>query len=537
MIAHRLVATIALGASLLLVLVSPARAVTPEADQAWALGNQDEARRLYEKALAKDPDDTHALFRSAQLHAWARLFDLSIARWDQLLALEPENASARLERAKTLSWAGRHAEAARAFREILESDGPRREARLGLARTLSWSGRQAEARGEYERLLQDNPLDIEALVGVAQTRAWSGDLEGARAGYERVLALEPDQRVALTGLAYVELWQGRHEEARKRIERLRDLAPEDPDLADLVAAEERARAPWLRLAYDRLSDSEDTERDIYSLLWGRRLVAPLDLLLGAERHEPRSPGLDASVTRVFGALTWRPTQRWRLYARGGLDRSKDSTGEIRSTGVGALAATRLFRGGWEAGGALTRDTLIYSPAITNAEIEIDRLALHVAGTPSEHWRTRAEIGLARFSDDNERSDAMLGVWRRWKRDPVNFEIGPVARWMDFDEDLDNGYFDPRDFSSLILQAEARGPFGGSRYYFELGVEAGWQSFTIGATKVSGDGVFGGRALLGRWLGDRFAAELYAAYSDYAVESATGFDFTQFGLRLRYRWVN
>ena len=533
--APRMLVLLALLAPVAGILAAPAS--TSEADQAWALGNHDEARRLYEEVLAADPGNLHALFRSAQLHAWTRLFDISIERWDQLLELEPGNVTAKLERAKTLSWAGRYEDAARAFREILETDGANRQARLGLARTLSWNGRQGEARREYQSLLETNPRDVEALVGVAQTQAWSGDLESARTSYERVLALEPDNRSALLGLAYVELWQGRHAESQRRIARLRGIDPDDPELAELISAEERARAPWIRVAYDRLSDSDDTEREIYALLWGRRLVEALDLLLGVEQHEPSSLGLDASVTRFFGAITWRPTQRWRFYARGGVDRSENSAGESRNAGIGTLAAARVLRGGWEAGAASSRDTLIYSPAITDAEIEIDRLALHVEGSPWEGWRTRAELGHARFSDDNERSDAMLGLWRRWTRKPVTFELGPVARWMDYDRDLDNGYFDPSDFSSLLVEARARGEFGDGRNYFDVGLEGGWQSFTIGTAKVSGDGVFGGRALLGRWLTERFALEVYAAYSDYAVESATGFDFTQFGLRLRYRWVN
>lgn len=487
--------------------LAPALASTPEADARWAQGDHDEARRLYEAALAENPGDAHALFRSAQLHAWARLFDEALARWDRLLALDPGNDAARLERAKTLSWAGR----------------------------------QSEARAEYQALLAANPRNVDALVGVAQTHAWSGNLDDAEAAYERALAVDPDARTAWLGLAYLDVWEGKHARAQERIARVAALGPADRDLEELRRAEQNARAPWLRVAYDRLEDSDDIERDIFHVSWGRRFSQPLEIVVGAEQHAMEDRTRDADVTRLFAAAGWRPEGAWRFDARAGVDRSKNSSGDDRTAAVGTLAATWQVVPRWEATFAAARDTLIYSPQITDAEIEIDRLSASADGRFGDgRWRARGEVGAARFSDDNDRADAFAGVRRQWRvgrAGRVTIEAGPTLRFMDYADDFDNGYFDPQEFFAGLIEATARGEFAEGRWYFEAGAEGGWQSFTNGGVKTSGDSVFGGRLLVGRWVTQRLGIEGYAAYSDYAVQSATGFDFTQFGVRLRYRWVD
>lgn len=528
---------VALVALLLVVLVPVGWAVDrAKADAAWARGDLELARALYEQILESEPGDREALFRSAQLHAWTKRFDDALERWERYLRLEPGDAAALRERAKTLSWAGRLGEAAAAFERILELDPDDRAARLGLARTLSWSGRQDDARREYRRLLEDDPDDVDAQVGVAQTLAWSGRTEEAREAYRRALALDEDDKAALMGLAYLDVWAGDNAAAREKIAQLEARHPDDEEVAELAAAERRSRAPWLRVGFDVLSDSDDNDRRISAVWWGRRLRSAVDVVAGAEHHDMSAPIGDASVTRIFGSTTWRPTRAWRVYARAGLDVSENTQGDTRTGGVATLSATRELADVWSVTGSLSRDTLIYSPAITDAEIEIDRAALVVEGRPVERWRVRGATDVARYSDDNERFGASVGAWRSWRFGRTTLEVGPVARWFDFSDDLDNGYFDPESFTSWIVQARARGESSDRRTYFDARLEAGVQSFTQGSRDVSGDGVIGGEVLAGRWVSPRVGLELYAAYSDYAVESATGFDFRRFGVRLRYRWT-
>jgi tetratricopeptide (TPR) repeat protein len=528
-----------------IAFVPDARASVAEdlaaADTAFDAGDTARAQTLYERVLAREPGNVRALVRSAQMLSWVKEYDEAVGRYDQALAADPGNRFARLERAKVLSWSGLYDAAADGFRRILAESPDDREARLGLARSLSWGRRQSEARAEYEEVLKRAPGDLDALLGVAQTWAWSGDSVRARPYYERVLAADPDSKDARVGLANLDLQDGHVYRAARDAAALAKSYPGDGDIAALAATARRARAPWIRVSFERTDDRDDVAVDLSRIEGGLTLPARLDLRGGLARWDLAAPAPPrGTIDSVWAALGWAPRGGHRLEARAGVDGTKDSSGASDDVFIGGLSYRFPVAGSWSGRVAWDRDTFRYSPAILDDRIVIDAYAANVDGRIRERWRVAAGAGLWDLSDGNARSSFDAGAWYAFKPEPVTIETGYQFRRLDYDRGTRPGgtiatsYFAPQGLAAHALQARARGPLRGpERGYWDVGVETGVQSFTRSGAKVSNDVFFGADALLGIPLGSAVVLEAFGAYSSYAQQGGGNWRYRQLGLRLRW----
>ncbi len=516
--------------------VVPAGGENPraEADAAFEAGDHDAALALYDRVLADSPEDVTALVRSAMLLSWRKRYDEAVARYDRALAIEPSHPRAALERAKALSWAGRYDEAKTAFRALLAREPENREARLGLARSLSWGGRQEEAREEYLKLLRENAADPEALLGVAQTHAWSGDDAKARPAFEAALGADPDSKDARVGLAWVDLREGDLAAAADHLDLLRREHPSDPDVLELDRALARARAPWISGGWDRLDDSDENTLTRWSLEGGVGFPGRTDVRFGVARYDMSTFGEDGAIDSIWGVLGWVPARRHRLEGRLGADLRKPSGGEDDTEAIGGVLYRFPLGETWSGRVSWDRDSYRYSVPILDALITIDALAARVDGAIAGSWRLEAGTDAWDLSDGNDRVASDASVLRTFRLGKHVLDAGYGFRWFDWESDLDNGYFDPRNFSAHLALGRSRGPLGAKGYY-EAAAEAGIQSFTDGANRVSGDPAFGLFALAGRAVGGGFDLEGYAAFSTFAPQGGEEYRARRLGLRLRYRF--
>ena len=61
---------------------------------------------------------------------------------------------------------------------------------------------------------------------------------------------------------------------------------------------------------------------------------------------------------------------------------------------------------------------------------------------------------------------------------VTFEAGYAFQYQNYDQNLNNGYFDPSDFIANLAIGRARGKFGSTHYYWEAEGTVGLQSFEL-----------------------------------------------------------
>jgi tetratricopeptide (TPR) repeat protein len=509
---------------------------TATADAAFDAGDNPRALALYDEVLAGDPRDMHALVRSGMLLAWDRRFDEALARYDRALALDPREPKARLERGKVFLWSRRFDEAREAFGRILAEDPADHEALLAMARAYAWDGRPAEARQHYQRVLDREPEDPEALVGVAQTWAWSGEGSRARPYFERALAAKPGMKEAQMGLAYLDLETGDTSSAAMRARALAEAYPKDAEVRDLVAAVDKARAPWISVGYDHLGDTDDNAYDTLRLEGGFGLPARLDLRFGVSGTELDGPGAavadDGSAVTLYGVLGWTPRPRHRGELRVGAARLTRGGGDERTTAIGG--ATYSFPlGAWTARAAATHDPFVYSPAILEAEVDITSLSFGASGRAARRVQVEAWGAYGDFSDGNVRLNGEAAAWYVWKGSRTTTLAGGLIRGQRFSDDLDHGYFDPQRLIAPVGSFRSYGSIGGSVWTYDGTFEAGVQSYEFNGEESSSQGLVNVYGLVGRPLPRGIGLEIYAGWSNSSVTAGPNFRSLSFGARFRF----
>jgi len=268
-------------------------AVRAEGERAWNEGDQEAARRAYERLLSAEPDNEIALHRLALLHAWDDETETALGYFDRLLATNPDNVAARVDRARALAWAGRETEAVAALDELLaerpryapamkaraqflawagefdralqgydelvsgmDADRPIRQER---AKVLAWAERYEESLSSWDSLVVAAPQDVETRVGRAAARTFAGDIDGAEEDYRRALEIDSTNVEALQGLARAQSWDGR-------------LVAGEATYRRAVAFDDGSAAALVGLAQN--------------LRWQGRNAAALEILERARRLEP-----------------------------------------------------------------------------------------------------------------------------------------------------------------------------------------------------------------------------------------------------------
>lgn len=507
-----------------------------QAREAAAAGDAERAVALYEQVLEAAPDDATALRESAQQLSWLRRYDEALEHYDRALALDPASRFALLERAKVLSWARRYQESVAAFDQLLARDPDDLDAQLGRARALSWSGQLAAARTAYEAILEQRPRQPDALLGIAQTYAWSGALSDARREYKAAnLALggRPD---AAVGLAYLDLWEGSPVEALAAARRLAASHPHDADVRELVKAAERATAPWVAASWDQMDDTDRNLLTLRRVEAGAWHAAGLRTRLVYSDYDVRTAGQRGDIASLQAFAEWAPAPRHRLEAMLGVDRLERPGGTRSSVTDAGLVYRFPLGGSWSGWVGAQREPYRYSVPLIDNRIVIEAVNVGATGRAGEHWVVSASASGWQLSDGNERLAAELSARRQWQAGGHTLEAGAGTRWLDWRDDLDNGYFDPSGFRSVGLQGRAHGPLSaGGRTSYELSVEAGVQTFDAAGRHTSSDPYYVAVGRVGWQATDSLRLELYGETGSYASEGSEDWRYTRAGARFVWQF--
>ncbi|HXG58176.1 MAG TPA: tetratricopeptide repeat protein [Thermoanaerobaculia bacterium] len=530
--------TLAAACSVLICVTLAAAAQQPSvadanapADAAYAQGKSDEALKLYEQVLAKDPQNIHALVRSGMLLSWKGDYAEAVRRYDRALAADPGNSFARMERAKVLSWARQFPQAIAAFRQILAAEPSNLEAQLGVARVLSWSGDQAQARLEYMKVLERDPRNPEALVGVGQTYAWTGKSAAAREWYEKALAARPKMREALVGIAYLDLAEGDVYAAWDKTSQLESQFPKDKDVLELKSAVTRARAPMFRFTFDRTDDTEENQSDLFGVETGFALPRRSDLTIGYSRYEISDLlRREGTIQSGFLSLVLRPTAAQRIVLRPGIERFEKTDGSRGSEPVGRISYAAGVGRPVELTLEAERRSFRATTGTLNAGVMIDAYAATLLARPHPSLRIVGTGAVWNLSDGNERTGFDGTFAYVWPAKAVRIETGYVFHYFDYQKDLSNGYFDPKGYTAHAGAVDLHKEF--RPVYFHVFAESGVQTFDFQGVRTDGDRYVTYAGTLGFRLTPTVSLELSGIKSDSSVQNPAGFESTQYSARLR-----
>ncbi len=485
---------------------------------------------------AEQSAELDALAERAQRLSWEQRFDEALALYAEVLARDPEHELALRERAKVLSWAGRYDEAIEAFRALLADDPEDLEARLGLARVLSWSGEIVAARDEYTTVLATHPDHPGALLGIAQTWAWSGDLRRARPAYEAAARAATDPRLANIGLAYLDLWEGATASARRRAEQLADRYPDDAETLDLLAATRRATAPWVSGSWDQLDDSDRNLLTTIRVEAGLLPARGPALRLAYADYDVRTFGRRGTIRSLQGTATWTPRARHQVEAMLGLDRMTSPGFDGHDVSDWGLRWSFTLQGAWNGSLQARREPFRYSVPLIDNRIVIDSFTAAASGPIGPRWRLAGEASAWRLSDDNRRLAADVSLRRSTQYGEHTLEPGLNLRWLDWQQDLDNGYFDPDNFLATGLGLRAHGPIPGrDQLDYNLSAELGLQSFDQSGVRTSNDPYYVLVGRLGWQATEGLRVEAWGEAGSYASQGAADWRYTRVGVKLLHRF--
>jgi len=499
-------------------------------------GDLESSLDLYDRHLEAHPGDVQALNRSAQQLSWSRRFDEALERYDRALAIAPENYFARLERAKVLSWARRYPESVEAFEQLLESDPTDLDARLGLARVLSWSGELTESRAHYRKMLEDRPGEGAALLGVAQTYAWSGDLRQARRYYQQAALAMEESKDAEVGLAYIDLWEGASGRALASAEALDARHAGDGDVGDLLRAAREATAPWVASSWDRMTDSDDHRISTWRAEAGFWIPFGVASRLSYADYDIRSQQQRGKIRSFQARFDWVPLPEHRVSVMAGVDRWERPSQDADDTVDWGFNYAFPVRGTWSGWVAASREPYRYSVPLIDNRIVIESFGAGGSGTIPGDWRLSTQAGLWNTSDGNRRLSADVSARRQWRLGTHTVESGANLRWLDWREQMGNGYFDPSGFTAIGVPLRAFGPVSEAHSIrYDASVEVGVQSFSFAGSTTSLDPYYIAVGRLTQDVTTALRIEAFAEAGSYAAEGSDDWRYARAGARLVWRF--
>jgi hypothetical protein len=291
----------------------------------------------------------------------------------------------------------------------------------------------------------------------------------------------------------------------------------------------RATSPSAEAGFDAISDSDSNDLHISRIRGSIPLKFPAELSVSAARYDMESGSQSGKISSAGAQLSMRPAGKHRIFLRAGIDRLQSDVTD-RDEFVGT-ASYSWGDDAQELTFTADRDSFKYSVPILDNAIVVNSYGGRFAKT-ANRWRVNAGAAYGDFSDGNKRINGDVGAFLRRSVRSARLEFGYVYRYLDLDQSLSHGYFDPQDFGSHALQLRASGNFGGSRVEYGLAVEGGVQSFLFRGVKTNGDSFGSGTATLGFPLFGALRLELFANKSTSALNSASGFESEQFGALLR-----
>lgn len=405
---------------------------------AWR-GDAGAALRELDNVLEEHPDHPGALEARGLFQAWAGDYEEALDSYETLLSINPGNPGARLQQARVLSWASDFQGSQRVYEELLTEDPGNTDARLGLARTLAFADDLEGALAQYDLVLERSPEHMGALQGKARTLAWADRLVDAEELIREALAVDDQSGPSWIVLGQILQWQGRDAAALEALERAVELAPTDGDAHDQLRSVRLALSPLAgpTVVYER--DSDGNRMLTTSVASSFHPVPRLELRVDAYRRGLEQNALERESFGGTVTGVWVAEPGWRLTA---------GVGAV-VTDVSGAPSEASFRAGVRSpdrnrvrvGVDVSSTALDETAALAQTGVRFTSVTGSLRWKPEPVWRVDFSGGWGHF-DGTEENSRISGTVTASRRVGRAFSLGGSIRTFGYDEDLNDGYFDP-----------------------------------------------------------------------------------------------
>jgi tetratricopeptide (TPR) repeat protein/SAM-dependent methyltransferase len=240
-------------------------------------GRVADARVLYTKVLAVDPDNAQCHYYLGLAYWQMQRVNDAATHYARAVALEPDYADAHTNLGNALHAQGKLAEAAQCYERAIALNGRDAAARYNLANVLAQQGQADAAIAQFQATLAIDPNLFQAHNNLANVLMAQSRHDEAITHYRRALAVNPGLVEACMNLGNMLAFQGKHDEAihqyRRSIELKPDYAEAHNNLG--VALSVRGELDQAAAAYQRASTLKPDFIDAYNNL-ARLLLAAGD---------------------------------------------------------------------------------------------------------------------------------------------------------------------------------------------------------------------------------------------------------------------
>jgi tetratricopeptide (TPR) repeat protein len=268
-------------------------------------GRVAEARRIYERVLAIDPNNAQAVHLLGALMAQEKNYEQALQLMNRAATLEPNVAGFHYNMGVLLAKMGRWGEAAKAFGRASDLQPTNAEAILALGDALFNLDRAEEAVAVYERAMAIKPAGARAYQHLAVALRGAGRRDDAVTACRRALAIEPENAEILNTLSVLLVSTADLEEAVAAAEAALKIEPNyPPALNSLVIAYLAGGRVEEALATAR--QAIEIEKNLPTLRWNLAcaLLKSGQLIEGFAEYEHRGVANGAAPPRLWKQPRW-----------------------------------------------------------------------------------------------------------------------------------------------------------------------------------------------------------------------------------------
>jgi predicted Zn-dependent protease len=428
------------------------------ASQAWAQANKpQEALAACRRANALSPGQEDILRTCAVQANWSGDSAQSALFWDELLKVYAGRADDRRQYAQTLGWAGRLDDAVPVYQAYLAESPQDAATWLNYVQVESWRGDYAAAEKALATYRERFGETAEYHATRGRMLAWANWPDAAQAEIAPLLAAHPDDYELNYTQTVIARNAQRQDEALDYLERAQVLRPQSKDTFDLARVTRLPNRPAVTLQGYAYEDSDSIRIQRLGLSGLASLNPRANLLAGIATEWNRADA-DSGYTTLDGDQSTLMSSVWL----GGNYRFSQELGmEVRLGGlkmddygdkfIGSLRADVRPDDKLSLVFMASRAPFTPSPLAVSNVIMADQVMVQAYWRPTLESFVDAYLAYANLSDDNNRTE--FGIAPRWavmRTQSINLDVGLSGRWMDYDQQLNNGYWSPNSYQRYAL---------------------------------------------------------------------------------------
>lgn len=207
-----------------------------DANKAKMLGNVEESRKLFEKALTINPYDAASMFELAKIHVNRKEFDVAAQYLQKAVEIEPENVYYLMLYGSLMQATEHFREAIQSYKKVIELKPGFPEYYDKLALAYLYNGQADEAIRVYNDLEEQVGITEELSIKKHSIYLQDGKVDQAANEIKKLIDAFPNESRYYSMLAELYMSEGRSEDALWAYNKVKEINPDDPYI-DISLAE------------------------------------------------------------------------------------------------------------------------------------------------------------------------------------------------------------------------------------------------------------------------------------------------------------